>query len=198
MKLYRTCSPRNASVDHFLDDHNEIQAIQMILPSVEMIDEIFSRGPSLDGSRFCPVNFSPVPLYASVDSMTTFYEYCFHLLNNAKFISTTRPVSAVLYFLQLVGKPKVKDISKSPPRGVMSKSSYKNAHSFFRKLNQLPDAIKYKSVRDDGGKINYSIYFRKYIQEIGVDPKKIIIVPGNKKSVEVTVGKDTYMIKPNF
>lgn len=198
MRLFRTCSPRTAGVDHFLDDHSEIQEIQAILPTIEMIDEIFSRGPSRDDSRFCPAQFSPVPLYASEDRMTTFYEYCFHLLINAKFISTTRPVNAVLYFLEFIGRPKIKDISRKPPRGVMSKKSYKQAHSFLKKLNPLPDAIKYKSVRDKSGKINYSIYFRKYVQEIGVDPKKIIIVPGKKKLVEVTVGRDTYVIKPNF
>lgn len=199
MRLYRTCAPRTASIEHFLDEPEEIQAIQSIMPSIEMIDEVFSRGPSVDSSsRFCPVNFSPVPLYASEDSKTTFFEYCFHILKNRNFLSGSRPINAVLYSLLLTGKPRIKDISKREPPGVMSKTSYKAAHKFVKGLKSFPDIIKYRSVRDIDGNKNYAIYFKQFITEDGIAPQKIIINPKNKKSVEVTIDNTTYEIGPNF
>lgn len=97
-----------------------------------------------------------------------------------------------------MGQPKVKDISKKVPPGVMSKSSYKKSHAFLKKLDTIPHVIKYKSVRDQNGNFNYAVYFKNIIQEDGIDPKKIIINPKNRKSVEVTVDKATYEITPNF
>lgn len=198
MKLYRTCAPRTASIEHFLDDLDEIQAIQSLLPTTEMVEEVFARGPSIDQSRFCPVNFSPAPLYVSEDSNTTFYEYCFHILKNADLLSGSRPINAVLYFLKLTASKQMVDITKKIPSGVMSKTSYAKAHSFLKSLKPLPDAIKYKSVRDLNRNNNYAIYSKKLIREDGLDPKKIIIKPKDKKTVEVSIDRTTYEIKPNF
>jgi hypothetical protein len=198
MKLYRTCAPRTAGIEHFLDDLEEIHALHSILPTLDMVEEVFSRTASEDSSRFCPPQFYPIPLYASENDQTTFYEYCFHLLNNRKFISDKRPMKAALYFLQLTGVPRKKDITNTVPTGVMNKSSYAKAHEFIKKLKNFPDLIKYKSVRDKAKKINYAIYFQRYVTEVGIDPKTIIISLKSKDTVEVSLGADIYIIKPNI
>lgn len=198
MIIYRTCAPRTSTVDHFLDDLEEIQSMRSLVSSQNMIDEVFSRRPSAQSSRFCPPFFSPSPLYVSEKSTTTFYEYCFHLLNNQKFISSNRPVHATLYLLKMKGRPKIKDLSKKSPTGVMSTKNYKAAHQFIKKLNLVPDAIKYKSVRDKNKNINLAIFYKKYISETSVSPKKITISIISKKTVEVFTDGTSYAITPVF
>jgi hypothetical protein len=198
MKLYRTCAPRTAGIEHFLDDLEEIHALHSILLTQDMIDEVFNRSVSDDSSRFCPPQFYPIPLYASENDETTFYEYCFHLLSNKRFLSEDRPLRASLYFLKLNGTPRKKDITKVAPAGVMNKSSYAKAHEFVTKLKIFPDLIKYRSVRDKMRKNNYAIYYKKYVSEIGIDPKTIIISLKAKDTVEVSLAAYVYIIKPNF
>ncbi len=197
MRVYRTCAPKTANIEHFLDDTDEIQVIQELLPTQSMIDEVFARQPSNSNSRFCPPQFFPIPIYVSESDLTTFYEYCFYLLSQKKFIGN-RPVNAALYFLKKAGSPTEKNICKTPPAGVMSKKSYVKAHSFVRRLNPMPDQIKYRSVRDKKKNINYAIFSKKFIRADGVDPTTIIISFVNETTVEVIAGSDTYQISPNF
>jgi hypothetical protein len=198
MIIYRTCAPRFATIDHFLDDLEEVQAMQSLVPSQAMIDEVFSRGRTASSSRFCPPLFSPNPLYVSENSMTTFYEYCFHLLNNQKFISSQRPTHATLYLLKLHGKPQIKDLSKNPPAGIMNRNNYAVAHRFIKKLKSAPDVIKYKSARDKNKNINFAVFYKKYVTETGTDPQKITVSIISKKTVEVFTDGISYTITPNF
>jgi hypothetical protein len=198
MIVYRTCAPRFATVDHFLDDLEEVQAIQSLISEKTMIDEIFSRGPTTNSSRFCPPLFMPNPLYVSENSMTTFYEYCFHLLNNQKFISNHRPMYATLYLLTITGQPKIKDISKNPPAGVMNKNNYAAAHKFIKNLKSVPHVIQYRSVRDKNKNINFAMFYKKHVSETGTDPKKITVSIISKKSVKIFTDGISYTITPKF
>lgn len=197
MKIFRTCAPKTADIEHFLDTIEEIQAVQSLLSTSGMLDEVFSRKANSNHSRFCPPYFSPIPIYVSENDRTTFYEYCFHLLNNKKLISGNKPIKAALYYLKLIGSPKIKDLSKAAPKGVMSRKSYLAAHKFIRGIG-VPDAIKYRSVRDEDENINYAVYFKKYIDSEGMDPRSIIISFVNSEAVEVTLGTDVYRILPKF
>jgi hypothetical protein len=198
MRIYRTCAPRTADIEHFLSSPEEIHAIQNLLPTQSMIDEVFSRLPSNNTSRFCPAQFTPVPLYASENDITTFYEYCFHLLLNKKFISGNKPINAVLYYLKLQGRPVIKDISKEKAKGLMAKNSYKKAHQFIAKLHPLPDVVKYKSIRDKNHNYNLAIFSKKSVAEDGVSAKRLIIGFLDKKSVEVFIDNKSYQISPYF
>ncbi|MCO5113401.1 MAG: hypothetical protein M9899_04420 [Bdellovibrionaceae bacterium] len=171
--------------------------MQSLLSASDMLEEVFSRKANANESRFCPPYFSPIPIYVSENDKTTFYEYCFHLLNNKKFIHGNKPVKAALYYLKLTNKPKIKDISKITPKGVMSRKSYSHAHKFIKNM-KVPDIIKYKSVRDNDKNINYAVYFKKYIDSKGMDPHSVIISFVSSKMVEVTIGADVYRISPKF
>lgn len=163
-----------------------------------MLDEIFSRKANGSESRFCPPGFHPIPLYASESDKTTFYEYCFHLLNNKQFINGNKPVKAAFYHLKLIGKPKIKDLSKKGyPKGVMSRKSYAAAHKFIKSIG-VPNVIKYKSVRHEARNSNYAIYFRKFVESEGMDPRTIIISFADAKSVEVTLDREVYLISQKF
>ena len=194
MRLYRTCSIiRSTNINHFLDTSEEIAAIETLLPTENMIDKVFDRKVSANYSRFCPPQFLPIPLYVSEDSMTTFYEYCFHLLKNINLISYNKPLNANLYFLKIIGQPKVKDISVGkPPAGVMSKTSYAKSHAFIKKLKPFPDIIKYKSVRDKNQKNNYAIYTKNNVKEDGVLPESILVNIKSDQNIEVYYGGKTY------
>lgn len=197
MKIFRTCAPKTAGIEHFLDSIEEIQAVQSLLSASDMLEEVFSRKANANQSRFCPPYFFPIPIYVSENDKTTFYEYCFHLLNNKKFIPGNKPVKAALYYLELTSGPKIKDLSKAMPKGIMSRKSYSAAHKLIKGIS-VPDAIKYRSVRDEDKNINYAVYFRKYIASKGMDPRSIIISFVNSKTVEVTLGTDVYRISPKF
>lgn len=198
MRLYRTCAPKLANIEHFLSGPEEIQAIQELVPTQNMIDEVFLRKPSSHSSRFCPPWFEPIPLYASENEVTTFYEYCFHLLSNKRFFFGNKAVSASLYYLDLKGRPKAKDITKKSPPGVMNKSSYARAHMFIKKLRPFPELIKYRSVRDKARSINCALYSRRFIKIAGLDPTQLIISFVNSRTVEITIGTKFLQISPGF
>lgn len=197
MKVFRTCAPKLADVNHFLDSTEEIQAVSHFISSAGMLDEVFSRKANGSASRFCPPYFFPIPIYVSESDETTFYEYCFHLLNNKKHISGNKAIKAALYHLKLIGRPRIKDLTKTSPKEVMSRKSYSAAHKFVKGIS-VPGAIKYKSVRDEEGKTNYAVYFKKFIESEGVDPHPIIIGFVDSKTVEVTIRKEVYQISPKF
>ena len=139
----------------------------------------------------CPIR----PLYLCEMEPTTLFEYAYWLLKNPSDIH--KGIKAYTYEIEMEKKLNFIDVEQLQEKSQimdLSDTQYQNAHGYIKKLDSLPDYIRYGSIRNPTpGGTNYAYYYgniEKYkitkiltiTQSHSSPDKEVVVTDQNNKS----------------